>query len=265
MSENNPVRQVRPRRIAAVAGSVLLACALIGGVGHTAVTVRDADRSAGRPTWQFPAADEDDAKNEANDKETKKPVSGLSAMLLPYGTDGYAPGPDLAEFGPDVEFSGAQATALRKQSLKELPRTTRRNVEKLVDEQHIKGMAMRSYAVRPERAGAEDTHDSVTVSVTLLRLESRSAVRRMSTSVNRAFSAADVFRESPEIEGHEGTRCYLTPKGDTGDLGAAFCTAAVGDVLVSATVDGPDPIDADLTAEFFAAQLDRIDDPGQAV
>ncbi|MEU6608974.1 hypothetical protein ABZ922_28655 [Streptomyces shenzhenensis] len=246
-------RRLRSRRVALLVGSVFTVCALVGGLGYTAVTVRDADRDAGKPVWQFPETDE---------KGEPKSATGLSALFLPYGTHGYAPGPDLAEFGPDVEFNGEQATTLRKQSLKDLPRSTRRELEKLVDEQHIQGMAMRSYVVDSESYNYEDF---VTVSVTLLRLENRTAVRRMSASFNKFLTAVDVFRKGPEIKGHKGTRCFLSPKGEKDDLDTAFCTADVGDVLVSVTADGPSPLDADFATEFFAAQLDRIDDPGQAV
>ncbi|MFI9762447.1 hypothetical protein ACIHFB_31500 [Streptomyces sp. NPDC051963] len=248
--------RARSGRIAAAAGAVLLAGAVIGGVGYTVVSVRDADRKPGAPTWEFPAADRGD------EKKSEQSASGLSALFLPFGTDGYKRGPDLAEFGTDEEFSGAQATALSKESVRDLPRSTRRNVEKLIDKQRIQGMALRSYVV-----GRADynTTDAITFDVTLTRLADRAAVRRMATSYNQFLNATDVFRKGPTIEGHKSARCFLTPKGEDQELGSAFCTTSVGDILVNVTVDGPGPLDATFVSKLFAAQLNRIDDPGQAV
>ena len=255
------MKKVRAGRIAAVTGSLLLAGALIGGVGYTVVSVQDADHAPGKPTWKFPAADEDDEKK--SNKKDEGSSSGLSALLLPFGTDGYDRGPDLGEFGADAEFSGAQATALRKESVKDLPTATRRELEKLIDKQHIEGMAVRSYAVN--RQNYTNNEDEITLGVTLSRLENRNAVRRMATSFNEFLAEADILRKGPKIEGHEDARCFLTPKGKRYELGGAFCTAYVGDVLVSVKADGHGPLDGKFVAKFFAAQLDRIDDPGQAV
>ncbi|MDQ0831846.1 hypothetical protein QF032_003690 [Streptomyces achromogenes] len=256
-------RARRAGRIVAVAGSVLLACALVGGVGYTVVTVQNADRETGSPTWEFPRVPAvADDKAGGNGKKEGAAGSGLSALLLPYGTDGYQPGPDLAEFGPDAEFSGAQATALRKESLKDLPNASRRKLEKLIDKERIKGVAMRSYAVDWSDYNIKDT---ITLDVTLSRQENPTAVRRSATAFNGFVTAMDVFRKGPKIEGHPDARCFLSPKGESTDLGTALCTAAVGDVLVSVTSAAPEPIDGTFVAKFFAKQLDRIDDPGQAV
>ncbi|MFE7933898.1 hypothetical protein ACFU6S_35315 [Streptomyces sp. NPDC057456] len=257
-----PARKgLRSGRIAAVAGSALLACALVGGVGYTVVTVQDADRDSGRPTWKFPPpVAQDDEKT----KQGGAAGSGLSALLVPYGTDGFDPGPDLGEFGADAEFSGAQATALRKESIKDLPSKSRKQLEKLIDKERIKGMAMRSYVV--ERLDYNVT-DAITFDVTLSRLENHTAVREAATSFNGFLAATDVLRKGPKIAGNKDAQCFLTPKGKDKDeeLGFALCTAYVGDVLVSVTADAPGVLDAKFVAKFFTAQLDRIDDPGQAV
>nr|WP_253267883.1 hypothetical protein [Streptomyces asoensis] len=254
-----PARRVlRPGRIAAVAGSVLLACALVGGVGYTVVTVQDADRDPGKPTWKFPPVAQDDEKT----KQDGAAASGLSALLVPYGTDGFELGPDLGEFGADAEFSGAQATAMRKESIKDLPSKSRRQLEKLIDKERIKGVAMRSYIV-----GRSDynTTDAITFDVNLSRMENRTAVREAATSFNGFLAATDVFRKGPKIAGNKDAQCFLTPKDKDEELGFALCTAYVGDVLVSVTADAPGVLDAKFVAQFFTAQLDRIDDPGQAV
>ncbi|MFI7299709.1 hypothetical protein [Streptomyces sp. NPDC050121] len=250
----------RAGRVVAVAGSVLLACAVVGGVGYTVVTVQDADRASGKPTWKFPAA-----AAEGDDKAGKKAGaagSGLSGLMLPFGTDGYQRGPDLDEFGPDSEFSGPQAIALRKESIKNLPSASRRKLEKEIDKERIKGMAMRSYVVgRPDY----NTTDAITFDVTLSRQENRTAVHQSAKTFSGFLAATDVFRKGPKIKGHPDAQCFVTPKGEDEDLALGLCIAAVGDVLVSVTSEAPDPIDGTFVAKFFAAQLDRIDDPGQAV
>jgi len=246
----------RAGRVAAVAGSVLLACAVVGGVGWTVVKVQDADRDPGSPAWKFPAL----SAERDGGKKGGAAGSGLRALMLPFD-DGFQPGPDLDEFGQDTEFSGAQATALRKESFRELPSASRRKLEKMVDKERIKGMARRSY-VAP---GPDYNSKAVTFEVTLSRQENPTAVRRSAAAFNGFVAAMDVFRKGPKIDGHPDARCFLSPKGKTKDLGVALCTAAVGDVLVSVTSAAPEPIDGTFVAKFFAKQLDRIDDPGQAV
>ncbi|MGW6522770.1 hypothetical protein [Streptomyces sp. NPDC054962] len=261
VTDVKPARRVlRPGRIATVAGSALLACALVGGVGYTAVTVQDADRAPGKPTWKFPPPTQGDEKTGQDGADGAD--KGLSALLVPYGTDGFERGPDLGEFGADAEFSGAQATAMRKESVKDLPTKSRRQLEKLIDKERIKGVAMRSYVV-----GRSDynTTDAITFDVNLSRMENRTAVREAATSVNGFLAATDVFRKGPKIAGNKDAQCFLTPKDKDEELGFALCTAYVGDVLVSVTANAPGVLDAKFVAKFFTAQLDRIDDPGQAV
>ena len=95
-----PPARRRPRagRIAAVAGTVLLLGAVVAGAGYTVVTVQDADRDAGLPTWKFPKPAAADDKAGKSDKA----ASGLRGLLLPYDEKGYTRGPDLGEFGSDA-------------------------------------------------------------------------------------------------------------------------------------------------------------------
>jgi hypothetical protein len=251
-----PVRRLRAGRIAAVAGSVLLAAALVGGAGYTVVTVQDAERDPGKPTWKLP-------QFKADEKSGTKKETGLSALFLPFDEDGYYPGPDVGEFGNDTELSGQQATALRKEAVKDLPASTRRKIEKLIDKQRIQGMAMRSYhATFGQAIGAPDTFSA---GVTLQRMANRTAVRTLSTSYNEFLAATDVLRKAPAIKGHEDAQCFLTPKGKADELESAFCSGYVGDILVTVDATGPSPLSAANVAALFTAQLDRIDDPGQAV
>ncbi|MER5911833.1 hypothetical protein ABT124_15310 [Streptomyces sp. NPDC001982] len=255
VADDQPVHRVRGRRAAAVVGSLLLVCGLVGGVGYTVVAVRDADRGPGKPTWEFPAVSEDEGR------KNQGATTGLSALLLPFGTDGHERGPDLGEFGADAELGGAQATALSKESVKRMPRSTRRELEKLIDKQGIQGVAMRSYQV----GQSEDHMNAVTFEVVLQRMENRTAVRDIARSSITFLDSVRFFRKGPEIEDHKDARCFLTPKGGDQELGYGFCTAYVGDVLVRVTAVGPGRVVEDDVAKFFAAQLDRIEDPGQAV
>ncbi|MGP4005463.1 hypothetical protein [Streptomyces sp. 4N124] len=252
-----PARKpVLRRRIAAVTGSLVVAGALVTGVGYTAVTVNDADRAAGAPVWTFPKTTAEDAKAAT--------AKGLAGLLVPYGTDGWTRGPDLGEFGSDAELSGAQATALRKESLADLPRTQRRQLEKEIDRQRVKGMAMRSYLNQEPYVLSENDH-IYAVSIVLAQMESRAAVRDLATYQNEFLDALDIFRKGPEVKGHKNAQCFLPPEDDDTDLDTMYCSAYQGDVLVTATADGVKPLDTKGVAMLLAEQLDRIAEPGEAV
>ncbi|WP_405645609.1 hypothetical protein [Streptomyces sp. NBC_00019] len=251
-----PMRKpVRRGRIAAIAGSVLLAGVVVAGAGYTVVTVDGADRDAGAPRWKLPQP--------KADKEKTATPEGLAGVLVPYGTVGWNRGPDLAEFGSDAELSGAQATALRKESLSGLPRTQRRRLEKEIDKQRITGMAMRSY-VSATGSNASGKGASV-VSITLSRMEKRAAAKDISTSQNAFLDALDIFRAGPKIKGFKNAECFLPPKDADDDLDMMFCSAYQGDILISATADGVKSLDTKSIAALLAEQLDRIAEPGEAV
>ncbi|KOU56761.1 hypothetical protein ADK57_41445 [Streptomyces sp. MMG1533] len=230
--------------------------AVVAGVGYTVVTVNDADRDAGAPVWKFP-------KTTAEDEKAAT-AKGLAGVLVPYGTDGWTRGPDLGEFGSDAQLSGAQATALRKESLSDLPRTQRKKLEKEIDRQRVTGMAMRSYLSGDADALSEN-EGTFTVSIVLAQMESRAAVRDMATFQNEFLDALDVFRKGPEIKGHKNAECFLPPADDDTDLDTMYCSAYQGDVLVTATADGVKPLDTKGVAMLLSEQLDRIAEPGEAV
>lgn len=240
-----------------IAGVGLLAAAVVAGVGFTAVTVSQADRDPGKPVWKFPPA--------AHHKDqAAKEASGLRGLLLPYSDapDGYTRGPDIGAFGSDAELSGAQATALRKQSIRDLPPQTRRKLEEVIDKERIKGMAMRSYT-RADTYSLSENHAFV-LSFELVRMN-RASVRDLATTQNEFFTALQVFRKGPAIKGHKNAACFLTPKDDGEKLDRMFCSAYEGDVLVSVNVSGHRPLDTTAIARFVGQQLDRIKDPGEAV
>ncbi|MYU04783.1 hypothetical protein GTY81_12975 [Streptomyces sp. SID8366] len=238
-------------------GAGLLAAAVVAGVGGTAVTVSGADRDPGRPVWKFPPA-------AVAQGTGGRGTTGLGGLLLPYeeGPTAYKRGPDIAGYGSDVELTGRQATALRKQSVQDLPPDTRRAMDELIDKQHIGGMAMRSYA---SVAGDNDGKDSFTVSVQLVRMDGGGAAHGLGGEFARTMASALHFREGPAIKGHKNAACFLTPKGDDGKFDLMFCSAYQGGVLVGVTAEGPRPLDTNALALFIGRQLDRIKDPGKAV
>lgn len=188
--------------------------------------------------------------------------SGLRGMLLAYG-DGWKRGPDLGQFAADTELNGAQATAMRKEAIRNLPRTERKQLEKLIDKQRIEGMAMRSYV--KETGGSFATDNAVAVDIELSRMKNRAAVRDISRSQNAFLSGLDIFRKGPKIEGYDDAECFLPPKDSGEDLESMLCSAYRGDVLVSLAAHGIKPFNAQSVAELLKDQLDHIAEPGEAV
>jgi hypothetical protein len=249
---HNPARRRRRRRIAALVGSLVLAAGVIGGVGYTVVTVDGADRDAGAPLWKFPRATTEKAK--------PVPANGLSGMLVPYKDGEWGKGPDIGEYGYDAELSGAHATALRKESLSGLPRTQRKALEKQIDKQRLKGIAMRSYL--------SNFYASKTASVTieLSQLENSAAVREISGYQEELVGVMDdLLRKGPKIEGHKDARCFLAPADKDEKLDSMVCFAHQGNVLVSLTADSAKPMQQKDIAKLLREQLDRIAEPGESV
>ncbi|MFD7694883.1 hypothetical protein [Streptomyces sp. NPDC059805] len=261
-AEGQPPARKRWRRgrIAAVAAAVLTVAAVVAGTGYTVVTVRDADRDAGAPTWKFPSAAAD------RPAEAKK-ATGLAGMLVPYGTDSWVRGPDMGEFGADAQLTGAQAEALRKESLRDLPRSQRREMEKRLDRLRPKGVAMRSYfsEFASGRAGGF-VSDIYSVDVVLSQLENRAAVRDVVRTQNSLLGALDgIFRKGPAVKGHKDAKCFLAPKDISEGTDEMTCFGYVGDVLVTVSAQGARPLDAKAVAKLMSTQLDRIAEPGKAV
>ncbi|MFB7113862.1 hypothetical protein [Streptomyces sp. NPDC056291] len=253
-----PKRQGRPDRTATVAVSALLALAAVTGIGCTAVTVSGADRDAGAPVWALP---EKAGQNGQGGK--KATASGLGGLLVPYG-NGWGRGPDIAEFGSDAVFTGRQVAELRKESLRDLPRSRRERLEREIDRQRVTGMVMRSYLSTDDIAYMY-AKDAFTVSVVLTRMENRAAVSNTARFQNELADAFRVFRKGPSIKGHKDARCFLPPKDAEEDLETMFCFAHVGDVLVTVAAEGAKPLDTKQAASLLTKQLDRITEPGEAV
>ncbi|MEU9475728.1 hypothetical protein [Streptomyces sp. NPDC048191] len=254
----------RRRRVGRIVGAGLLTLAVVGGVGFTAVRVAGADRDPGRPVWKFPKASKGDQGGQ--DDPQGKDASGLRALLMPYEglSHGYGQGPDIGEFGPDVALSGREATALRKQEIHDLPTATRRALDKVIDKEHIQGLAMRSYAPFDNYEGVDKPF---TLTFELVRMANRDSVRDLSATRNEVFKALRIFPRGPVIQGHRDAGCFRTPKTDDEKIDRMVCSASVGDVLVTVNAAGTRPLDTEAIAVLIGRQLDRIKDkdPGMAV
>ncbi|MEG3627537.1 hypothetical protein [Streptomyces poriticola] len=243
----------RGRRRATVVASVLVAAAVVAGAGYTVVTVRQADRDAGAPVWKFPkAADGADAGE----------ATGLAGMLVPYDDFSWLRGPDIRGLGSDASLSGWSAAEFRKEELRDMPRTARRKLEERIDGQAIKGMAVRSY--RSTRYGTVTREPATTVNMQLVQMDRRAA-RSGVAAAKELVEVLDAFRKGPKIEGHEEAYCFLPPKQEETDLEMMVCSAASGDVLVSVTAHGTEPLDTEGVASLLGEQLDRIGGSGEAV
>ncbi|MEU6027078.1 hypothetical protein ABZ825_08670 [Streptomyces tauricus] len=253
-----PRRRVRRGRVLAGVACGALLLGVVGGVAYTVVAVERADRDAGAPVWRFP--------KEGADVAVDGDKAGLAGLLVPYetdpNTDGFTRGPDIEEFGSDSEFSGRQATELRKESVRDLPRSQRLRLEKQIDKQHIQGMAMRSYVSPPDSLGYDGK--VFTVDVVLSQMDKK-AVRDIATFQSEFLNALEIFRKGPKIEGHKNAQCFLPPKDADEKLDLMVCSAYKGDVMVSATAYGAKPLDTKGVAVFLREQLDRIAEPGEAV
>ncbi|WDM15691.1 hypothetical protein J3S85_31830 [Streptomyces lavenduligriseus] len=245
----------RPRRRAGrVLGGAVVALAVVAGVSWTAVVVRGADRDPGAPVWRMPKASVGEPAED----------TGMSTLLLPYEEGRYAPGPDMNEFGSDAELTGAQATAQRERSLAGLPRSQRLLMERRMDREPVKGIAMRSYV---GTAGvSSESGEAFTAQVMLVRVADRPAADSEAALQRRLLGSVESLREGPAVKGHEDdAACFLPPAGTEEQIGTMVCLGSVGDVLVLATATTVGPLDRQEAADLVAAQFDRIEDPGKAV
>ncbi|MGW5655912.1 hypothetical protein [Streptomyces humi] len=239
------------RRVAAVAGVGVLIAAVLAGAAYTVVTVRGADRDPGAPVWSLPKAA----------KQTKPAAGpGLQGMLLPYD-DSYGRGPDMAQFGSDAALSGREAELLRAESVKDLPRSQQRDMQRQFDRNPVKGMAMRSYVNTAVPYG-----NTYTMRIVLAQLGGRSTVRSLAEQQQGYLDALKLLRKGPAIKGYENsTACFLVSSGSAETLDLMYCSGYVGDVLVTATATAAKPLNQRSAADMLRAQLDRIKDPGASV
>jgi hypothetical protein len=245
--------RARRGRIAAIVGCALLAVAVAGGVGYTVVTVNGADLDAGDPVWKFPKSGSGSSEQKA------APAKGLGAMLHPFNY-AYQRGPDIAEFGADAQLTGREATALRKQEISGLPRSERLLLEKQIDREQIKGIAMRSFVYQ-----ASDDSNTYSIEVQLVQMDEKAA-RTIATYENELLdSTKGAFSKGPAVPGHKDARCFVPTQATDEKLVEMLCFANVGDVLITLDAIGTKSMDKNGIASFLREQLDRIKTTGEAV
>lgn len=185
----------------------------------------------------------------------------LSRLLLPMPKS-YVPGPDLAEFGNDVELNGRQASALMKESYRGLPAKQRRAAEKAVDRLGVQGIGMRTYSTY----SLNGTTDGLVVDIQLVQMRNQRAASAASEFFAEFTKASGgTFRKGPRIAGHDGARCVLPPREAGVELDTMICQATEGDLLVSLTADSTAPLSKDAVAKLLKQQLDRVKAQGEAV
>ncbi|PGH49172.1 hypothetical protein CRI70_19150 [Streptomyces sp. Ru87] len=237
-----------------------LSTLLLGVAGASAVhRLGQADRSAPTTVWAEPKAQQKKQKK-------AKPSSGgsdLAERLLPM-PDGFIPGPDIGAFGHDSVVTGEDAIAQIKAARHDLSGAQRRAYGKSIDKLRVKGLAQRSYAGGWEPGGQEA--GGFVAGIQLVQMENRKALRDLSRVHAELDELLDGHEDGPRIKGHENAACFRLPAPEGEHrVGGMTCTAYEGDLLVTMSVTGPEPLAADAAAALLEEQLDHIASPGEYV
>ncbi|WP_199549941.1 hypothetical protein [Streptomyces sp. N35] len=242
----------RVRRIAAVVLPVVLVLGALGGAAfHVNSTVDKADTTVKTESWAENAAT--GGADPAGGAHKGRHDNALSKLLLPV-PGGFVLGPDLDENGNDSHQTGKQATAQLKASGKGLTGKARRDWEKRVDKFGVQGTAGRSYS-----------GSNLLAEVTVSTMKDRKALREMHTFSTGLFDDLPGVTKGPKIEGHAGTKCFLSKSEEKDGIDSMFCSAYEKDVLVSFALSGGRPLNKSDAADFVKKQLDHIDSPGEYV
>ncbi|MFC7218665.1 hypothetical protein ACFQLX_10870 [Streptomyces polyrhachis] len=234
----------RPLRRLLPAVATLVVLGVTGaGVAYTADRVGKADKTSPTAYWQGMA----DTKQQSP-KEGAQHRS-LGKLLLPMPTS-YTPGPDIEQFGNDVELTGKQAVALMKQSAHGLPGPLRRSMNRILEKRKIEGQAMRSYSA---------SVDDLVVEIQLTQM-AKKAAKDSAAFQKELVGILDSLRRGPKVKGYKDAVCFLAPKDAWKEQDVMTCTAAKGSVLVSVTAYGPRTMDQKAVAGLLKDQLDRITD-----
>lgn len=246
-----PARSRRGPALLAVAAVVAVAAG--GGIGYAVLRHDDrgtAAKSAATP-WTPPAPT---ATKAFGAKSGGTHYGSLSRLLLPLPAD-YQPGPDVDAYGNDVRLDAQQASALFKDKFAGMSRKSRTAAEKTVDELHIEGAGLRTY-LSPEH---------LVVRIQIVQVRNKAAARSGPAYFRALTKAFGVYRNGPRIKGHDNAICVLPPIEPGEKLDMMLCQATEGDLMVSFEVSGTLPLHKTLAADLLARQLDRIQDPGEAV
>ncbi|MFB7662825.1 hypothetical protein ACFC1R_02620 [Kitasatospora sp. NPDC056138] len=237
------------------AGAAVVAAALLGvgiGVGILKVRYDGPASAAAAPAPAATASPNASARPSSGAEPDGTHVGPMRDLLLPMPA-GYQPGPDAGAYGNDTELTEDQRGSWAEDMVRTMPEKLRDGVRKVWQDVPLKGGGVRSYATSP-------TGDLV-VTIWLLQYR-QDAVKADNAFVGAMASDSGLFREGPQIPGHQEAHCYLpaAPPGDK--LDELICSAVVGDLRVEAQVEGVAPLPKDKVVTLLRRQLDRLALPG---
>jgi hypothetical protein len=182
-----PAKKSRKPLALGLAGA-LVAIAAGGGIGYAVLRHQsDADASKAQP-WKAPKP----TKTGSYGAQSGGSHYGkLGKLLLPVPDD-YVPGPDVAEFGNDVELSGKQATALMKDTYRGLSKKERQSAEKSVDRLYIQGIGMRTYSAY---GYAGDGEEGLSVEIRIVQMKNKKAASSATEFYTAFAKASGLFRK----------------------------------------------------------------------
>ncbi|MBY8880950.1 hypothetical protein [Actinacidiphila acidipaludis] len=256
-----PVLSERPergrRRVALLTAAALVVVAAAGGTGYAVLHHGGSGTdAAAHPTATTPWAEPTPSATKAFGARSGGSHYGSLSLLLVPMPDNYGPGPDVDEFGNDVVLDAGQAQKLVKGDLSSLPAKERKAIAANVDALHIEGAGMRTYTQHDNR---------LVIQMEIVQMKNEEAARA-DTKFFAAFTKAmGIFRKGPKIAGHPQATCVLSPKVKGEKLDLMFCQATEGDLMVKMTASGTLPLESAEAATLLRKQLDRVQDPGQAV
>lgn len=238
------------RGLALGIAAALVAVAAGGGIGYAVLHQDDsADKRPAAEPWKAPIP----AKTgEFGAKSGGSHYGRLGKLLLPL-PDTYEPGPDVHEFGNDVELDAKQAESMMKGSISHLPKKNRKAVEKAIDDLHLQGAGMRTY---------RSSDGLYVIEIQIVQMKNKQAAADRTEYFDEFTKALGIFRNGPKIAGHDKARCVLPPTEPGKKLDEMTCQATEGDLLVTMDVTGTVPLHKTEAADLLKQQLDRIQDPG---
>lgn len=240
------------RGLALGVAAAIVAVAAGGGIGY--VLLHRGGGTDAKPVAQPWKAPEPKRTGAFGVKAGGSHYGALRKLLLPVPGE-YQPGPDVGEYGNDVELDAKQTEAQMKNSTGKLFKKNRATMEKAVARLHVEGSGIRTYS---------SADSDFYVQMTIVQMKNKQAAAARSEFFAEFTRAMGIFRNGPQVAGHDRARCVLPPTEPGGKLDSMVCQATEGDLLVTMNVYGVRPLKKDDAVLLFKQQLDRIQDPGEA-
>jgi hypothetical protein len=258
----SPLLPPRPRSRKPLALGLAAAFVVVAGGGGIGYAVLRHQQNAGHKADAQPWKAPEPKKTGSYGTESGGSHYGkLGKLLLPVPDD-FVPGPDVAQYGNDVELSGKQAVALFKDAYRDLAKKQRQAAEKNIDELYIQGIGMRTYT---SYGYSGDGEEGLSVEIRIVQMKNKKAARSATEFYTAFVKATGIFRKGPKIAGHPAAGCFLPPKDTKVKLDSMFCQATEGDLMITMNATGTTPFAKDTAAKLLQKQLDRVQDPGEAV